>query len=401
MILDFIYSLLAFVLALLLPSFFLKDNEKQYQKPMQWLITYHFVFGVGYYLFTRGGGVDAYTYWEVAKKMSFSDFIFFITQSDGTRFMNAFNYIFANWLDMGFFANTMLFSFFGSLGLVFFFLLAVRLIPYSYKIKGFALFPVIFFLPNLHFWSAGVGKDTILFMCIGMFAYAIHSPAKRIPLLIISLFLSFAIRPHITLFMLVAFGLAYFLGGKLSLFRRIAFSIILIGASIAILPKVLDFINVETLTAEAIEARSATQVKNLTTGSGSAVDVSAYPFPLQVLTFMYRPLFFDAHTASALMSSFDNLLLLILTFLAFRHKLWKTFMRAPFIIKGFLILALIGTVAFAPTLGNLGIMVRQKNMFTPGLLIYFLWAFSCQTEEKYKGILYLLKLKQKAKSIKS
>ena len=159
------------------------------------------------------------------------------------------------------------------------------------------------------------------------------------------------------------------------------------GAGIVILPQVLEFIKVDSFTAEALSARAETQAGSLTVGSGSAVDISSYSFPLQVLTFLSSTLF-DADNFGAILSSFDNLMLLLLTF-AFRYKPWSTFWKAPFVIKAFLLFGIIGTIAFAPTLGNLGIMIRQKNMFTPGILIYMLWSFSCQTEAKYANAVNL------------
>src|SRR5690606_24127356 len=104
----------------------------------------------------------------------------------------------------------------GFMGLTFFYLVAVQTVPYNKIISGYVLFPLIFFLPNLHFWSSGVGKDTTLFLCIAMFSYGIMKPFTRIPLLVISMLLAMAIRPHIVLFLMVGFGLAYVLGGKVS-----------------------------------------------------------------------------------------------------------------------------------------------------------------------------------------
>lgn len=391
MIIQIIYILLIIAVAFAFPTLYLRKGEKRYLQQLYWLIGYHFIFGVAFYFFTRDGGGDAWAYWTVSKNMSFDDFKYFIFQSEGTHFMEAFNYFFANWMQMGFLANTLIYTMVGAFGMVFFFLIAIREIPYNYKFKGFFIFPAIFFLPNLHFWSSGLGKDSLLFLCIAMFAYSMQSPVKRIPMVVISVLLSYAVRPHITLFMLLAFGTSFVFSRKIPISRRVFFSILLIGASFAILPQVLEFIKVDNFTTEALNERAELQASNLSTTSGSAIDISSYPFPLKIVTFLYRPLFFDAHNFGSYLSSFDNMLLLILTFLVFRYKPWQTLKKAPFLVKAFLIFGIIGTIAFAPSLGNLGIIVRQKNMFTSGILIYFLWAFSCQTESKYNNMLNFLK----------
>jgi hypothetical protein len=43
---------------------------------------------------------------------------------------------------------------------------------------------------------------------------------------------------------------------------------------------------------------------------------------------------------------------------------------------------IIGTIAFSQSLGNLGIMIRMRNMFLPGLIIFLFWHFSYQNSEE-------------------
>lgn len=376
LIFDFFWTLLFLAAAMVLPKYIVYQFSPADRRNLQWLAVYHFVFGIVFYFFTRNGGGDAWTYWTAAKEMAPKDFRNFIFTGEGTRFMEAFNYIPANFFGMSFFANTMLYSLLGFVGISCFYSIAKELIPYNKLFFGFIMFPLVFFLPNLHFWSAGVGKDTVLFMCIGIFAYGLLKPQKRMPFVLLSLFLSAAIRPHIALFLLVSFGFAYIFGGKTTVFQRAVFSVFLLGAGLALLPVVTKFIGVEELSTAAVTKKAEIQVGNLKQGSGSAVDVTGYPLPLKVVTFLYRPLFFDAHSIGSLLSSVDNIFLLILSFLALKFRMVETFRKAPFIIKGFLFFGILGTLAFSTSLGNLGVMVRMKNMFTPGILIYFMWCYS-------------------------
>jgi len=76
----------------------------------------------------------------------------------------------------------------------------------------------------------------------------------------------------------------------------------------------------------------------------------------------------------------ENLLLLIISFSIFRSKPVQTFKAAPFVIKGLVIFLIIGTLAFSQSLGNLGIMIRMRNMFLPGFLIFILWSYSYQKQ---------------------
>jgi len=100
---------------------------------------------------------------------------------------------------------------------------------------------------------------------------------------------------------------------------------------------------------------------------------------------LFRPLFFDVNGIPALVSSFENLILLMLSYIVvFKNNFRLTFKNAPFVIKGMIFFLIVGTLAFSQSLGNLGIMIRMRNMFLPGLLIFILYSFSFQQELKNK-----------------
>ncbi|UBB90984.1 hypothetical protein J4771_06495 [Candidatus Kaistella beijingensis] len=378
MVLDLIYISVIVLLGVMFISLFRNDLSERDLIQLRYLFFFHLALGFYYCYFIKG---DAIGYWRVPKDYTFDTFKDGLFNGEGTMFMYAFNFVFSNLLNMSYLANTLLYSLFGFMGLTFFYLVAVKTIPYNKILNGYILFPLIFFLPNLHFWSAGVGKDSILFLCIGMFFYGILKPFTRIPLLVISLLLAMAIRPHIVLFLSVGFGLAYIMGGKISLFQRIVFSIALIGIGIAILPSVMEFAKIEEASVEGFDKFADAKAEVLSrSNTGSALDVSAMPFPLKVLTFWFRPFFFDARNLNGFIASIENLILVVVFIKAMRTHPFRAFMAAPFVIKGMVVFLILGTLAFSQSLGNVGIMIRMRNMFLPGMLIFLMWCFSYQQQ---------------------
>lgn len=381
MILDILYIPLFVFLAIQFPKLLVEKNEQAYLPILKNLALYHFLLGIAYFFTTNNGGGDAWGYWRAPKTMSFEKFLEGIRGGEGTEFMMALNYIPTNILGMSFLANTFFFSMLGSFGISYFFLIAARTVPYNKIISGYVLFPLIFFLPNLHFWSSGVGKDTTLFLCIGMFTYGIMKPFQRIPLLVIAVLLSMAIRPHITLFLMVGFGLAYVLGGKVSPAQRFIFSAAMIAIGLAILPSVMEFAKIEEASAEGFDKFATGKAAVLSRSStGSAIDISSYPFPLKVLTFWFRPALFDVRNLNGLIAALENLLLLLVFIKAMRTSPIRAFKAAPFVIKGLVIFLVVGTLAFSQSLGNMGIMIRMRNMFLPGMIIYLMWIFSYEQQ---------------------
>lgn len=340
------------------------------------LFLLHIVMGFAYYFFSLNNSADAIGYWRTPKQITIDEVFNYLKAGRGTVFMYVINYIPSNILDLSYLEGTMLYVFIGFIGLLFFYFIALETIPYNMKYRGVYLFPLLFFLPNLHFWSVAVGKDTLLFFCIGAFAYSIMKVNKRYILLLFSLILSFFIRPHVTLFLVIGFGFAYLLGKNVSKAQRIIISIALLGSSLIMLPIVMDYVKIDDLSMSSIEQFSNEKAQGLSKGAGSAIDMSSYPYPLKIFTFLYRPLFFDANGVAALIISFENLLLLILSICVIRKQPIKTFKEAPLVLQGLFIFLIVGTLAFCASMSNLGIIIRMRNMFLPGLILYILWSFS-------------------------
>ena len=376
--LDLLYIPIIVVLGLGFINLFSSQLTDRDQQVLRKLFFFHLLMGTYYCFFIQG---DAIGYWSVPKAYTMETFKEGLFNGEGTMFMYSFNYLFSNLLNMSYFSNTLLFSLFGFMGLTFFYLVAVQTVPYNKIISGYVLFPLIFFLPNLHFWSSGVGKDTTLFLCIGMFTYGLMKPFQRIPLLVLAGLLSMAIRPHITLFLMVGFGLAYVFGGKVSPAQRIIFSAAMIAVGLAILPSVMEFAKIEEASAEGFDKFATGKAAVLSRSSaGSAIDISSYPFPLKVLTFWFRPALFDVRNINGLIAALENLLLLIVFIKAMRTSPIRAFKAAPFVIKGLVIFLVVGTLAFSQSLGNMGIMIRMRNMFLPGMIIYLMWIFSYEQQ---------------------
>jgi hypothetical protein len=371
------------ILILLLAFFFINSFKPliglKETKTLKKLFIYHLVFGVYYCFFIQG---DAINYWKYSKTLDEQTILsFFNKDFQGTYFMFIFNYFPSNFLGLSYFTGTIIYSFIGFMGLTYFYIITIQFVPYNSKIGKYNLFPLLFFFPSLHFWSCAVGKDTLSFFCIAIFCYGILKPFYRLHFIFIALLLSYFVRPHITLFLLLSFGIAFVMSSNISSFRRFFFISVLLGFTISILPLVLNFVKMDDASVESFYNFSEYHVSLLSTSSsGSAVDISSYPLVLKIFTFLFRPLFFDINGLPSIIASIENILLLFLTFKVFRNKPILTFNKAPIVIQAMIWFLIIGSITFSQSLGNLGIMIRMRNMFLPGLLVFFLWSFSYKNQ---------------------
>lgn len=381
---DFFILVLFIFLGLLAPRIYI--NTKYHINNLQIIWLYHLSFGILYFFYVGAqGGSDSLKYWIGAKQFRYNNFLDQIFDLKGTKAMYLINYIPSNLLNLSFFSGTIIYCFLGFIGLTFFYLVTIKCIPFNYKFGKIYLFPFLFYFPNLHFWSSAIGKDTLLFFSIGLFTYSLLSKKIKILHLLFSIILSFIIRPHILLFLLLGFSIAYLFNKSVSFSKRYIFSFLLIGVSFIILPIVLKYVSLDQLSMSNFVSFSESKADKLSRSyTNSSVNITKYPFIIKVFTFLYRPTFFDIQNFAAFVAAIENFILLLLTFKVVFNSPIHTFIQSPFLIKGLFFFLIIGTLVFSFSLGNLGIMLRMRNMFLPGMMLYIMWSFSFKYSNNLK-----------------
>ena len=351
------------------------------KKILDYLFYFHTLVGVIFYFYIIGRG-DAVYYWMRTKELTLNVLWYnLLNQGHASDFIYFFNYLFSNTLDLSFFTGSILYTVLGYIGLVYFYLILKKIVPnYHYlrklKILNISVFPFYLFFPNLHFWSCGVGKDTLLFLCVALFIYSLIELKKNIGNLSLSILLSVFVRPHMTIFLIAGFGIGYTLSSNITTYKKVIMSSVFVFAFFLLFDYALNFIQLESVDTSSIKEYADTKAKVLSSKSNSGVDISGYPYPLKILTYLYRPFFFDINNPIAVIASFENLFLLLLTLKIFKFKNIRHIKQASHIIKGSIVFLLIGTLTFSLILGNLGIMLREKNMFTPVFIIVAYWLLS-------------------------
>lgn len=328
------------------------------------LFYFHLLFSLLFALYILVNGGDAVGYWRSLREYEEPDFSVWSLYENGTPFIRFLVYPFSHLLQLSFWTGSLMFSLLGFIGFLFLFLTFKRTLTCNPHIWGVKLFPLILFLPNMHFWSGGVGKDTLMFLALNIFIFSLTAPLKNIPGFIFSFYLAFYIRPHIALLMVVGFGFSMLTSLKgLSLFWRLIFFSTSIALFIFIAPSVFDFIKVDSGEISQIEEISVNRAKGLVKASvGSAIDITNYSMTLRIITFLFRPLFFDAPNLFGIIISFENLFYVLLAFSLFLPSNWKTLFRLPTHLKAALFVVASTAYFLSSTLSNLGLVLRQKNM---------------------------------------
>ncbi|MGI6047339.1 MAG: hypothetical protein ACOYEG_04945 [Petrimonas sp.] len=374
LLLDILFSLLSIFAAFSIKYFYnFNRNEK---KLVNIIFVFHTIVCIAATPILFEGG-DAYGYWMIPKIMNWQEILYLVQSNlNPTVIINLINYFPSNALGLSFPTGMFMYSFFGLWGFVFILLTVKHLVGdltvfKKSKVFGVNVYPLIFLLPNMHFWSVGIGKDTLLFFAVSLFIYSVLNIKKRFLGLIVASTIAFFIRPHMLLFLVASFALAYLLSSKTPLYQKIILTGVSLALFIPLLNVVLEFAKIEELSLENFMEFSARRATSLSV-AGSGIDLSGLPYPLKVLTFLFRPLFFDAHNFFAYLVSFENLIQIFLLVFFLKNRFLTLLKFSPVIIRACFLFYIIGALAFAPIMSNLGIIIREKNMIMPAFLIFIL-----------------------------
>ncbi|MCH6236519.1 hypothetical protein [Cognataquiflexum rubidum] len=361
----------------------------KYINQLHILLAFHIFFSVVFTVYILNLGGDSYGYWKYLMEQvpvhyqTMGEFF-----GTSTTFILWMNFYPSKVLGLEYITGNILYGFLGFMGMRYLFVMVAELWPTNYSILGLPLFPTIFFFPNFHFWTGGVGKDVVCFWGIAWFMYAVQNYRKRWWQGLIALFFVYMARPHMGLSVIMAATLAILLGSEIKATYKAGLLVIAVLGSLYLSVGALEFLEIEDFSFETLDAL-ATKKSGYLSVAGSSVDTSGYNIFMKIFTYMYRPLFIDAHNIMAFVSGFENILYLYLSFFIFRNWTPEAIRDMPVFIKAGMIAFIPITIAFASSLSNLGIIMRMKNM----TMIYFvLFVFFLIS---YNKNLRFLKMKEK------
>lgn len=348
-------------------KYFAKKHEFFSFKMMNLLFVYHLLFGAAYYIYAIFNRSDSKRYFSVPSREG-AEWLDFL--GTGTTFIDFLSYPF---LKIGFSYEMMmlLFTYIGYLGFVFAYLFFKENISLNIKVfRKIDLLTLILFLPNMHFWTASLGKGAPIFLGLMMFAYAIRNPQNRSLALIVGSLLVLCIRPHIFLLMALGTFVGVVSGNKWITWKhKLAAATMIMACILMFQNQILSVVHLENsdnIIADFLEFTASRSAKLDNAGSG--IDMNNYSLPGKFFAFWFRPLFFDAPGILGVIVSIENLIYLLLFAKIFRLKFIKFIKVAPVNVKMSFVLFFLTSFAMTFVMSNLGIIIRQKSM-----IMYFLF----------------------------
>lgn len=327
------------------------------------LFIWHTLFSVSYYLYSLSNAADATVYYAQSVLGERTDFY------PGTPFVNYFSSILSQGADASYLNTTLQYNLVGTLGLI---LLYLSLKKY---LRDFPWYWVlILFIPSMSFWSAGLGKDSIAFFATCLFLHAVTNDKKSFLSIAFAFFLMFMVRPHIAAMFLISYLIYFIIQARVYfIFKVVILPIIALGIFSSI-GFVQSYVGLEDASIDGVSSYIDGR-QGLNSRGGSSLDISSMSYPMQMFTYVFRPLPFEASSAVALVTSLENTILLsLVAYILLKSK----FNFRPFVQSKNLWLftyVFLTCTILAITTANLGIATRQKWMFMPVLLYLLIYAF--------------------------
>ena len=309
---------------------------------------------------------DSVAYYDVAKETT----DWFSLYESGTKFIAFLAYITVNFLGLSYYAVMIIFSFFGFLAVLLFYLVTSENVTLRNSFAKFSYVEIVFLLPNLHYWTASLGKGSTIVFGLALFTFGLSRFNRRLSFILLGGFLTYMVRPHIFFAMVtgIMLGILITTSGIKWYFRWLIF--ILAGVIFySISGSVTEFAETESLNFFESDALSH-RVSELSRSAGSGVNIQNYNFFFKMFTFWFRPLFVDGLTLIGLFASFENAFYLYMFYL-FISKGLPNFRDYNGWFRICLIFFLLGSVILAQVSGNLGIAMRQKAQMMPFFFIVF------------------------------
>ncbi|MEX0883219.1 MAG: hypothetical protein WDZ72_07080 [Cyclobacteriaceae bacterium] len=342
---------------------------------VQFLFLYHTLFSFFFTIYIESEGGDAWRYWHGFESTDhWSDF-----WGSRSEFIKWLNFMPSHQLGLSFWVGNLIYaaiSYIGFRQLLIF--LAENSGIQHQKEKMLALVLVLC-MPNVHFWTAGIGKEALLWLALTGALLGMRRFSYRWLVVFFFIGLAWWIRPINGLGLGLIFGLSLIVSKGIP--KRIKYGLTFFGLVLGYmaLEKIKLYMAIPTLNWAFVQEFSQSQFDFLSGfQAGSEVPMAQYNIFRRIWVLFFRPLINESTTGWYLVPAIENSLYLLSCLLAIFCNFKNRHFNIPVPILMGILFGIFMASIYALTLNNLGIIVRMKSIYMPFFYLanYFLIA-SC------------------------
>jgi len=362
--------------------------RKKCQKSINYqfvLFFYHLFFiYLAYQIRIDRGISDSHFYW--AQKIKIDNCSWFDFANYGANFILFLNYPLIK-LGLPFWFGFFVYGMIGFFGIL-------KWIEFSEKVidkidfKGYNLLPILYFLPNLHYWTATLGKEPLVFLSIAyIFNFLVDFNNGKIQAIVAFLIL-LMIRPHVALLLLFSIFVVVIFQKKYSIKNRVLILIASVSIFSILSYMVFQLALIKYWDWSRIIYSNEYSILSFKKSRGY-VPMLDYSIWYKLFSLNFRPLFFDAYTVWTFLASIENMIAIVFSSFAILFFV-RFFNKIHFLewTKIAFLFTLFSSLVYVQRYANFGIFMRTKIMFQPYIWIVILFIFKQSLTFKKNTSLY-------------
>ncbi|MDN3690571.1 hypothetical protein [Cyclobacterium jeungdonense] len=337
------------------------------------LWVYHLGMGYLFYRYLLHHGGDSLRYWNLQSIPIGESESWMAHWGVGTAFIQWVNFPFSHWLGFHFLSGTMGYatlSFFGFVPLMEWMGRRLQPLDSSLVIMGGFL---LVFLPNVHFWTAGVGKEAFLWLGLVLVMTGTQNFPEKWGYLLLGLFLSLMVRPIQGLILTLSVAGILPFHPKLRNYRRL-----LIPLAGSLIVGILAYRWIQGSLEYGFHFRWIGDLLDWqhrylnSFGGNSSLPMADYSMVEKLAAVFFRPYPWEVKGFWSLAASLENsLFFLIVAIGGLALLLGKVKRSVPFFYRIAFVYGILLSLLFAFALNNLGVIMRMKSVYTVFISCYF------------------------------
>jgi hypothetical protein len=234
-------------------------------------------------------------------------------------------------------------------------------------------------MPSLVYWPSAIGKDAFMLLAAGVAAYGVACMlVNRITVGVIGISAGIGgmvmVRPHFALALCGGLALAVLVRRHQGDFFRTIISLAFVVAlGFVVVHAASSFFGISAFNQSSV-TKSLNDASAQSAEGGSkfnpVVVNSPAKFPLALVTVLYRPLPYEAHSPQEMLTALEGVALIALTLRAFRrwYRGMRLGRRLPYLT--FCLGALIVFIVAFSGFSNFGILARERSVIQPLFLVF-------------------------------
>lgn len=346
------------------------------------LFVYHFLFTFLTYDYYKKNNGDASLYWFVRVLDSSKTWFDYLTY--GTDFFLFLNYPFAEFFHLPVIIGFVFHSLIGFFGILLAYKLFDKIIGNQLEVKNLNLLPLLFLFPNLHFWTAFLGKESLVFLLATCFIYLIYFEKIISFKMLFVIVLLLLIRPHVALLLTLSLLLGLMIWNSKKIKHKVMFFSLAISCTFIATYFLLQLSKIKRIDFERIKRFNDFSITSFS-HSNSYVPMLEYNWIEKIFAFNFRPLIYEFNGLYSLVVSLENTIVLMIHVLGIIGLIvYNKKIKLPFLFKLLMLFGVVCTFAYVQRYACLGIFLRTKIIFQPFLTIIFLYIF-VQSVSLYKA----------------